>query len=124
VLAVIVTSDSGDGLAGPGEFLDELLGIAGGKNAAASFNNPYPSVDREALLAMAPQVVIQLIPDGGKTPQVMAKARQFWDSMPNLPAVKNHQVHILTDSYALLPGLRVGNLAREFAAILHPGKSQ
>jgi iron complex transport system substrate-binding protein len=123
VKALVVTSDSGLSLAGPGEFHDEILTLAGGANAAAKLNNPYPTVDREALLAMAPQVVIQLIPEGDKTPQVMAQAHQFWDSLPDLPAVKNKSVYILTDWYVLQPGLRVADLAEKFADILHPEKT-
>lgn len=120
VNAVIATSENGLDLAGPGEFLDDLLTIAGGRNAAAGTGQRYPVVDRELLVQMAPQVVIQLIPDGDKTPQVVARARQFWDSLSDLPAVKNHRVAVLTDWYALQPGLRVGELAQKFAQILHP----
>jgi iron complex transport system substrate-binding protein len=120
VKAIIVTSDTGLNLAGPGEFLDELLTIAGGQNAAAGTGKPYPSVDREMLLQMSPDVIIQLIPDGDKSPQLLAAAKQFWDGLPDLPAVKNHRVYVLTDWYALQPGFRVGDLAAEFADRLHP----
>jgi iron complex transport system substrate-binding protein len=120
VRAIIVTSDDGSDLAGPGEFLDELLTTAGGQNAAAGTGKPYPSVDREMLVQMAPDAIIQLIPDGDKSPQLLAAAKQFWDGLPDLPAVKNHRVYVLTDWYALQPGFRVGDLAGEFADRLHP----
>jgi len=120
ISAVIATQPSGLDLAGPGEFLDDLLKIAGGRNAAAGTGTRYPTVDRELLLQMSPQVVIQLIPDGDKTPQLVAQATRFWDSLAALPAVQNHRVAIVTDWYCQQPGLRVGDLAEKFALILHP----
>jgi iron complex transport system substrate-binding protein len=120
VSAVIATHESGLDLAGPGEFLDDLLRIAGGTNAAAGTGQPYPTVDRELLVRMAPQTVIQLIPDGDKTPQIVAQSKQFWESLAALPAVRNHRVAIITDWYSQEPGLRVGDLAEKFARILHP----
>ena len=120
VKVVIVTGEGGLALAGPDTFLDELVTLAGGQNVGAAIGKRYGNVDREMLLSMAPDVVIQLIPDGDKTPQVLAQARQFWDSLPQLPAVKNHQIHFVTDWYAQQPGFHVGQLAERFADILHP----
>jgi iron complex transport system substrate-binding protein len=120
IKTLIVTDDSGMDIAGPNTFLDELLTIAGGQNVAANLGKRYASLDQETLVAMAPDVVIQLLPDGDKTPQVMAQAAQFWTSLPNLPAVKNHRVYTVTDWYGLLPGVHVGDLAVKFAHLLHP----
>jgi iron complex transport system substrate-binding protein len=120
VRALIVTSDEGLSLAGPGEFLDELLTIAGGQNAAASLGKPFPSVDREMISAMAPDVVIRLVPDGDKTPQVVQQGDAIWQTMPDLPAVRNHRVYVVTDWYCELPGFRIAQLAQEFAGLLHP----
>jgi iron complex transport system substrate-binding protein len=120
VRALAVTSDEGLSLAGPGEFLDELLTIAGGKNAAESLGKPYPAVDREMILAMSPEVVIRLVPDGDKKPQVIQQGDAIWEGMADLPAVKNHRVYVLTEWYGELPGFRVGDLAGRFADVLHP----
>jgi iron complex transport system substrate-binding protein len=120
VSAVVVTDANNLDLAGPGNFLDDLLTIAGGRNAAGGDARPYFTVDREKLLELSPDVVIQLIPDGDTTPQVMEASRRMWDSLPDLPAVKNHRVVIITDWYAMQPGFRVGELAKKFADALHP----
>lgn len=120
VKAIVVTGDDGLGLAGPRTFLDELLHIAGGDNAVRGNGPLYRQVDREMLRAMAPDVIIQLIPEGEKTPQVLTTAQKFWDSLPDIPAVRNHQVHVLTDWYSMQPGFHVGVLAEKFANILHP----
>jgi len=120
VRALIVTNDGNFALAGPGEFLDELLRIAGGENAAESLGKPYPEVDREMIMSLAPDVVIRLVPDGDRKPQVVQQGDRIWDSLTDLPAVKNHRVYVLTEWYGELPGFRVGDLAQKFADILHP----
>jgi len=120
VRTLLVTDDQDFALAGPGEFLDEALQIAGGQNAAAPLGKPYPEVDREMIMSLAPEVIIRLVPDGDKKPQVVEQGNRIWASMPDLPAVKNHRVYVLTDWYSELPGFRIGELAAKFADLLHP----
>lgn len=117
---LIVTDDENFALAGPGEFLDEILRIAGGENAAESLGKPYPQVDREMILSMAPDAVIRLVPDGDKKPQVVRQGDRIWRSLGDLPAVKNHRVYVLTEWYGELPSFRIGEMAEKFADVLHP----
>ena len=118
VWAIVVVDVGGRSVAGPGTFLHDILTAAGGENAAASLDNPWPTVDREKISQLQPQVVIHLLPQA--SPQVLRQAEQFWSAMPDLPAVKNRRVHYLTDWYVLLPGYHVGDLAEQVALILHP----
>ena len=118
VRAIVVVDVGGRSVAGPGTFLHDILTAAGGENAAASLNNPWPTVDREKIAQLNPQVVIHLLPQA--SPQVLRQAEQFWAAMPDLPAVKNKRVHYLTDWYVMLPGYHTGDLAERFALILHP----
>jgi iron complex transport system substrate-binding protein len=118
VSAVVVVGNSGLTLAGPDTFLDDLLTAAGGANAAKPLGNPWPAVDREKYAELAPEVVIHLLPDA--TPQALEGAKRFWASLPEVPAVRDRRVHILTDSYVLLPGADVGKLAERFGLVLHP----
>jgi iron complex transport system substrate-binding protein len=99
-------------------FVDDLLSIAGGRNVASDFKLRYPTVDREKVMELSPAVILQLLPDA--SPQVVAQAKASWSQLPDLPAVKNNRVYILTDWYALQPGSHVGDLAEKFAQILHP----
>jgi iron complex transport system substrate-binding protein len=118
VPTLLTVGDSGEFLAGPGTFLDDVLNEAGGANVAAGIGNAYPTVDREKLLALKPEAVIQLLPAASE--QVIEKAKRFWASLPTLPAVKNGRVYLVTDSDALLPGSGLGRLTAEFAEKLHP----
>jgi len=114
---LVAVGDSGQSLAGPGTYLDDLITISGGHNVASSLNNPYPSADRETLVALKPQVIIQLLPGGSA--QLAEKSRQFWLSIPEIPAVRYGRVYVLTDADALLPGFNVGRLADEFNRLIH-----
>ncbi|QOV89467.1 ABC transporter substrate-binding protein [Humisphaera borealis] len=108
---------------GGGNFLDDVLTIAGGKNVLSGpgyDDNSYPTLDRELLLNLNPDAVLNLLP--AASPQVVAKARDFWQTMP-VAAQNAGQVHYLTEEYLLWPGLNVGNIAERFAAALHPEKS-
>lgn len=118
VPTLLVDDEGGFSLIAGNTFADDLLTIAGGKNVAGNFKLRYPTVDREKLIELSPAVIVQLLPD--KSPQVIADAKASWQRMPELSAVKNNRVYILTDWYALQPGSHVGELAEKFAEILHP----
>jgi iron complex transport system substrate-binding protein len=118
VRTLVITDEVGAGAAGTGTFLDELLTIAGGTNAAAGEGSGYPGVDREKVVALKPDVVLHLLPD--KPPTTVADAKRYWASMPDVPAVRDGRVYILTESSVMQPGLKVGDVAELFAARLHP----
>ena len=118
VRALVVVDVGGRSVAGPGTFLHDILTAAGGDNAAAGLGNAWPTVDREKIEQLQPQAVIHLLP--AAPPQVRAQAEQFWAAMPDLPAVKTKRVHYLTDWFVLLPGYHLGDLAEQFALVLHP----
>jgi len=110
-----MVGDGGTGVIGPGGFLDELLTLAGGTNAAASLGNPYPSIDIEKLESMPADRIIHLLP--GATAAQVETVRRFWAAR-KLPAARN--VTILTDWYLLQPGWHIADIAEKFGASLHP----
>ena len=107
---------------GGGNFVDDLLTIAGGQNVLAGpgyDDNSFPTVDREQLRALDPAVAINLLPDA--SPQVLDKAKQFWATVPEVSAARGGRVYYLTEPYLLWPGMGVGKVAERFAERLHPG---
>jgi iron complex transport system substrate-binding protein len=120
VRTLVVTDEVGAGAAGTGTFLDELLAIAGGTNAAAGEGAGYPGLDREKIVALKPEVVLHLLPE--KAPRVIEEAKRYWSTMPDVPAVKNGKVHYLTEPSVMHPGLGVGDVAALFAQTLHPDR--
>jgi len=114
---LVVVSDNGPTLAGPGTYLDDLITVAGGKNVAEKLNNPYPSADRETLLSLKPQVIIELLP--GASAQSAQKSKEFWQSMPEISAVRYGRVFVINDADALLPGYNIARLAEEMSRLIH-----
>lgn len=118
VRTLISQTESPLSTVGGGNFINDLLSLAGGRNVIEGGDNSYPNIDVERLVALNPDVVIHLLP--GESPQVIARAKSFWSSHPELAAVNNGRVYYESDSYMLLPGPLVGKMARRFATLLHP----
>lgn len=118
VLALVVIGETGLTAAGPGNFVDELLALAGGENVLKA-GPDYASLDRERLLELNPPTIIQLLP--GASDQVKGQASAFWrEKMGSLQAVREGRVRVIDAPDALLPGTNAAGLARRFAEILHP----
>jgi ABC-type Fe3+-hydroxamate transport system substrate-binding protein len=109
---------TGESVVGPGTYFDELLSDAGGANAAAELKQLYPTIDREMLHKLDPDVIVQLLPSA--TPQLLERAKQTWAGQPELKAVRNGRVYTMTDRYVLLLGAHVGDVAEQLARLLHP----
>ena len=119
VRTLVSQTESPLSVVGGGNFMNDLLAIAGGKNVIEGGDNSYPNIDLERLVALNPDVVVHLLP--GESPQVIERAKAFWSSHPELTAVKNGRVYFETESFMLLPGPLVGKIAERFATLLHPG---
>jgi iron complex transport system substrate-binding protein len=119
VRTLIARTQTGLDVVGGGNFMDELLTIAGGTNVlGGGGDNSFPSIDREMLVTLNPDVVLQLLP--GATPQEVEHAHRFWPTVPQVSAVRGGRVHVLTEPYLLLPGASVSKIANLFADRLHP----
>lgn len=112
---LVVREATGDGVVGRDTFINDILEIAGGVNVV---NNPgWPSLDREMLVSLKPQVIVELLPEA--SPQVIGQARQVWQTMPAVPAVANGRVYIIDQWWAVQPGVHVADLAEKMAELLH-----
>lgn len=92
-------------VAGPGSYVDEVLGLLGLRNAAEGTGSPWPTLSAEALLALAPDVILDAATDArraGRDPE--REVRTYWARFPSLPAVRAGRVGTLTDPVALRPG--------------------
>ena len=121
VRAAVVTNETGAALAGRNTFLDDLLAAAGGENAVTA--DRYVTLDREALAALRPQVVLLLLP-GQDDAAAIARAKTFWESLPSFTNVKDHRVCPYTQTYIMQPGSHLGEVAALFAAALHPAAAR
>ncbi|MBB6431233.1 ABC transporter substrate-binding protein [Algisphaera agarilytica] len=104
---------------GPNTVNDALLQIAGGENAASEATVTAPVYDREALRALAPEVIFLLMPgepplDGADDPR-LSGLRGL-----GIPAVENERVYLLNDPAVLIPGPSMVYTAVSMAVALHP----
>jgi ABC-type Fe3+-hydroxamate transport system substrate-binding protein len=118
VRTLIVLDENASFIVGSKNYLDDIVTMAGGVNVAGAMEKDYPNIDREELLRLDPDAVIQLLSEA--TPQVLAAAQQFWTSVPQLKAVRNNRIYVHSEWYLTLPSARVGETARLIVNDLHP----
>jgi iron complex transport system substrate-binding protein len=101
-------------------FLNEILDIAGGRNAFDAVKRESVQPSTESLLAAAPDVVIEIQARGMLEPAAEEASRRVWATLSSLPAVRNNRVHILSGQYLVVPGPRLADAAERLARTLHP----
>ncbi len=97
-------------------FHNEIIEIAGGVNAC-QINQPYPKVSLEGMIAMNPDIIIDLIGDNHNKTTVQ-RAQNSWMKNKQIRAVQNNQVHVLAGDHTVVPGPRIGQIIDEFSAII------
>ncbi len=103
--------------AGPGTFIDQLIGLAGGKNLGASLTGEWAQISQEALIVENPDIIV--LGDatyGGITPEQVA-ARPGWEA---IAAVTSQRVHTFNDDLVSRPGPRMIDGLEALAKIIHP----
>jgi iron complex transport system substrate-binding protein len=104
----------GDWTAGPGSFIDEMISLAGGRNAAASLGRPWGMFQIEKLVALDPPVII-----AGKSSGPLDRLAAE-PGYASLTAVKRGRVAVVDDDLATRPGPRLAEGLLEIARAVHP----
>jgi iron complex transport system substrate-binding protein len=104
-------------VAGPGTFLDELLGRLGAVNVFQDAAVLYPQVSLEVVLDRKPEVILELRAED-LTPDEVERLRQDWQAYPEIPAVRAGAIHVVTGDWTLIPGPRLPRLYQAMAAAL------
>ncbi|MDN4084821.1 ABC transporter substrate-binding protein [Paenibacillus polymyxa] len=105
---------------GKGEFMDELITLAGGENVGATQKGWY-QISEENIIAANPDVILysKSVKDD-KTGQSLGdiiKARSGWDQ---ISAVRNNRVFAVDDNLISRPGPRVTEGLKEVAKGVYP----
>jgi iron complex transport system substrate-binding protein len=82
---------------GRGSFVAEMLTYVGGRNLGDEFDDPYPRVAIEWLIAQRPEVLIDLSPETDA-------ATAYWARWPSIPAVEQGRVLDLPADLIGMPG--------------------
>ncbi len=102
--------------AGPGSFVDMLIGMAGGHNIGKSLQGEWAQISQEALIVENPEIIVLGDSPYDITPESVA-ARPGWEQ---IDAVKNGRVLAFNDDLVSRPGPRMVQGLEELAKILHP----
>jgi iron complex transport system substrate-binding protein len=101
-------------------FLTELLELAGGRNVFGDMSARYRAVSKEALLARAPEVILELKPGVEASSDIAASLTADWKMFGTLPAVRQNRIYVITHDAALIVGPRMAEVALALAKRLHP----
>lgn len=123
---VVVGHDIGGGVvrsvwaAGPDTFYSGVLEIAGGVNAVEGGVVRYPEVSREGLVALDPDVVLDVVAGAEEPGRNVGDILTAWRRLIELRAVRQDRVRILEGDLMVVPGPRLPEMVREIARSLHP----
>jgi iron complex transport system substrate-binding protein len=101
--------------AGSDGFFSNLIEICGGVNAYGG-RLPFPSLSREAIFQINPDVIIDLMRSEEEAPDAM----RGWQELGNVSAVRNGRVYIFTDESDTVPGPRAWRTIRKVADAIQP----
>ncbi len=106
-------------ISGRDGFYDELISMAGGKNAYTEDTLKFPALSAEGVARLNPQVIIEMVPDVTDA-QTDEKMMKKWRSIPRLDAVLKGRVYVFNEDYVVIPGPRFVLLLEEMARVIHP----
>ena len=103
--------------AGPGNFVDYLMSMAGGSNAASNMEQSWAQISQEELLVQNPSIILLGDAAYGITAE-MVKQRPGWDG---IAAVQQDQIYTFDDNLVSRPGPRLVDGLETLAKLIHPG---
>ena len=104
-------------VAGPGSFLDDLLAMAGGTNAARdALQTSHGEIPLEKLIQIDPEVILEF--RDRPAPQAIEDMYQSWSAVGRLRAIRDRQVRTVGGLEWLSAGPRIAlELQRVMAAL-------
>ena len=105
--------------AGGESFIAQLIRTAGGEPVSPPSNQGWGKMQKEAVVALDPDVVLDLMMHkeaGNFDEDTLA----VWKELPTLRAVREGRVYPVRDETVLHPSQLVGSSARRFAELIHP----
>lgn len=101
-------------------FLADIVSLAGGENVLAGEKREAVRIGTEAILAAAPEIVIDLHYGRTLSAEQIDRERAAWQTLPALPAVREGRVALLVGDEFVVPGPRLADAAEAIADVLHP----
>ena len=101
-----------------GSYLDELISIAGGDSIAPQGEHGYGKINKEAVLTLNPEVIIDMVQ--GSKGNFGEDPIAVWNELREVRAVRDKRIYSMTDPSVIHPSQFVGHTAQIFAKALHP----
>lgn len=101
-----------------GSYLAELIGISGARIAVPPIEHGYKKLNKEDLLALDPEIILDFIQ--GPKSRFAGDPIEAWKEMPELKAVRNHQVYEVNEDFVPHASQRMVLTAELFAKLIHP----
>jgi ABC-type Fe3+-hydroxamate transport system substrate-binding protein len=101
-----------------GSYLAELIEIAGGECVAAPEPAGYSKISKEAVVALAPDLIIDFV--HGSTNRLGEDPIAVWGDLSLLRAVRERQVYPVRNEFLPHASQFVADTAELFAHIIHP----
>ncbi len=102
---------------GPGSFIYEAIGMAGGANVAARARVPYPRLSMEEVLQEDPEVI--LFPTG-RAEGIAKGEEERWQRWTTLSAIRLKRLHRVPNDLLNRPGPRIVQGLEALARAIHP----
>jgi iron complex transport system substrate-binding protein len=106
-------------VAGAASFYDRLIDAAGGVNVMNGVRQAYPAISAEAVIGLAPDVIIDISESHINDRSKRQKSCDDWKPLKSVPAVKTGRIYCLYGDYLTIPGPRVGLILEDFGNALH-----
>jgi iron complex transport system substrate-binding protein len=101
---------------GSGTFIDYIITMAGGTNAAAELQGDYAQISAEELIAINPEIILLADALYGITPESVVE-RPGWNV---IAAVNNDAIYPIDPNMMSVPGPRLVDALEETAKLIHP----
>ena len=102
---------------GPGSYIHQMIGLAGGNNIASGAEAPYPRLTMETVLKEDPEVLIFPM---GSVETVPRHEQQEWRRWTTLTAVQRNRLREVAADALNRPGPRVMDGLEELVRVIHP----
>lgn len=101
--------------AGPGSFIHDLIGLAGGRNIGEKVGKDYAEVSPELLVQQNPDLIIS-----PHAPFLKSVKDGKYPAWAGVTAVKKQQLYQVNDNMISRPGPRLADALEQLAKIIHP----
>ncbi|NIA17321.1 MAG: ABC transporter substrate-binding protein [Planctomycetes bacterium] len=110
-------------IAGDDGFYNKMIDLAGGVNAYKG-RIKFPKVGYEGIIAMNPDVIIDIARDSRDRGLDKEELLRQWDAFSDVGAVRKKRVYIFSENYIAIPGPRFILTLERIAKAIHPKMEQ